>query len=89
MVTVSHRRWLFARGSNCKALTGKILVFWIGSHLWEVIAYETWLDFPLHLQMRKLPIERVSYDLEKNNKHLPKPFNGFGKCLLFVLSANG
>ena len=28
------------RGSNCKALTGKILVFCIGGRLWEVFAYE-------------------------------------------------
>ena len=34
-----HDRWRrqsFSRGSNCKALTGKIFVFWIGCHLWEV-----------------------------------------------------
>ena len=30
------------RGSNCKALTGNILVFWIGGRLWEVVAYERW-----------------------------------------------
>ena len=24
--------------SNCKALTGKILVFWIGGRLWVVVA---------------------------------------------------
>ena len=27
------------RGSNCKALIGKILVFWIGGRLWEVVEY--------------------------------------------------
>ena len=27
------------RGSYCRTLSGKILVFWIGGHLWEVIAY--------------------------------------------------
>ena len=29
------------RGSNCKALTGKVLVheFWIGGLLWEVVAH--------------------------------------------------
>ena len=27
------------RGSNYRALTGKSLVFWIGGHLWEVVAY--------------------------------------------------
>ena len=26
--------------SNCKALTGKILVFWIGGRLWVVVACE-------------------------------------------------
>ena len=27
VVAVAYRRWSFTRGSNCKALTGKILVF--------------------------------------------------------------
>ena len=27
------------RGPNCKALTLKILVFWIGGRLWEVVAH--------------------------------------------------
>ena len=40
MVAVAYRRWSFTRVSNCKALTGKVLVFWIGGHLWEVVAYE-------------------------------------------------
>ena len=30
MVEVAYRRLSFTRGSNCKALTGKILAFWIG-----------------------------------------------------------
>ena len=38
VVAVAYRRWYFTRGSNCKALTGKIVVFRIGSHLWKVIA---------------------------------------------------
>ena len=29
----------FTRGSNCKALTGKILVFWISGRLWEVVGH--------------------------------------------------
>ena len=33
-------RWSFTRSSNCKALIGNILVFWIGGRLWEVLAYE-------------------------------------------------
>ena len=39
VVAVAYRRWSFTRGSNCKALTGKILVFWIGGRLWEVVAH--------------------------------------------------
>ena len=42
MVTVTYRKWSFTRGSNCEALTGKILVFWIGGCLWEVVAYGRW-----------------------------------------------
>ena len=40
MVTVAYRRWSFTRDSNFKALTGKVLVFWIGGRLWEVVSYE-------------------------------------------------
>ena len=46
VVVVAYRRWSFTTGSNCKALTGKILVFWIGGRiimgggrLQEVVAY--------------------------------------------------
>ena len=50
MVAVAYRSWSFARGSNCKALTGKILVFWIGGRLWEVVAYERWSHMDVRLQ---------------------------------------
>ena len=39
VVAVAYRRWSFTRRSNCKALTGKTLVFWIGFRLWEVVAH--------------------------------------------------
>ena len=39
VVVVAYRRWSFTRGSNCKALTGKMLVFWIGGSLREVVAH--------------------------------------------------
>ena len=42
MVLVAYGRWSFTRGSNCKALTGKILVLWIGGRLWEVVDNERW-----------------------------------------------
>ena len=35
VVAVAYRRWSFTRGYNCKALTGKVLVFWISGHLRE------------------------------------------------------
>ena len=41
VVAVAYKRWSFTRGSNCKALAGKVLVheFWIGVLLWEVVAH--------------------------------------------------
>ena len=39
MVAVAYRRWSFTRGSNCKVLTGKILMSWTGGHLREVVAH--------------------------------------------------
>ena len=38
MVAVAYRRWSFTRDFNCKALIGKVLVFWIGGRLREVVA---------------------------------------------------
>ena len=39
MVAVAYKRWSFTRGSNCKASTGNVFVFWIGGLLWEVVAH--------------------------------------------------
>ena len=36
VVAVTYKRWLFTRVSNWTALTGKILMFWIGGRLREV-----------------------------------------------------
>ena len=45
MAAVAYRRWSFTRGSNCKTMTGKALVFYIGGRLWEeVVAYERCID---------------------------------------------
>ena len=49
MVAVAYRRWLFTRSSNCKASTGKVLVFWIGGRLREVVAYERWSHMEVRL----------------------------------------
>ena len=35
---VACERWLFTRGFNYMALTGNILVFWIGGYLKEAVA---------------------------------------------------
>ena len=32
-------------------LTGKILVFLIGDHLWEMVAYERWLHLEVQLYL--------------------------------------
>ena len=40
VVVVAYEMWSFTRGrSNCRALTGKNLVFWIGGRLREVVAH--------------------------------------------------
>ena len=39
VVAVAYRRSSFARGSSCRALTEKILVFWIGSCLRELVVH--------------------------------------------------
>ena len=49
MVVVAYRRWSSTRGSNFKALAGKLLVFWIGSRLWEVVAYKRWSHMEVRL----------------------------------------
>ena len=48
---VTYKRWSFTRGSNCKALSGKVLVheFWIGGLLWEVVAYKGWSHMEVRL----------------------------------------
>ena len=37
-----YKRWPFTRCSENDNLRWKFLVFWIGGHLWEVVAYEMW-----------------------------------------------
>ena len=51
VVAVAYARWSFTRGSNCKALTGKVLVheFWIGGLVREVVAYERWSHMKVRL----------------------------------------
>ena len=42
------------RGSKCRALTGKSLLFWISGCLWEVFAYEKWSHMEVKLYTKKL-----------------------------------
>ena len=39
VVAVAYERWSFTRGSNYRAFTGNIFVFWIGGRLREVVAH--------------------------------------------------
>ena len=60
MVAVAYWRWPFTRGSNCKALTGKVLVFWISGHLWEVVAYKRWLHMEVQLYYWEDSYQKIS-----------------------------
>ena len=40
----------------CKALIGKILVFWIGGRLWEVVAYERRSHMEMRLWIKYFPL---------------------------------
>ena len=51
VVPVAYRRWPFTTRSNCTALTRKILVFWIGGRLWELVAYERWSHMEVRLYL--------------------------------------
>ena len=41
------------RGSKCRALTGKSLLFRISGCLWEVFAYEKWSHMEVELYTKK------------------------------------
>ena len=56
VVAVAYRRWLFTRSSTCKAFTRKVLVFWIGGRLREVVAYERWS----HMEVRLYKVTLLS-----------------------------
>ena len=49
---VAYRSLSITRSCNCKALSGKVWVFWIGGRLWEVVAYERWL----HMEVRPITV---------------------------------
>ena len=49
VVSVAYKRWSFTRGSNCNASTRKIVLFWIGGHLWKVDGYESWPHMAVRL----------------------------------------
>ena len=39
MIVFTRKKWLFTSGFNCRVLTWKILEFWIGRQLWEVVRH--------------------------------------------------
>ena len=52
VVAVAYRRWPFTRGSNREVLTRKVLKFWIGGSLWEMVAYERWSHIQVQLYVK-------------------------------------
>ena len=75
MVAVTYRRWSFTRGSNCRALTDKNLVFWISGHLWEVVAYKRWLQMEvrLYLKLKILPPLGLFWGVGAGGENPPPP----------------
>ena len=63
MVALAYRGWSFTRGSNSKALTGNVLVSWIGSRLGrrshtEVRLYPQTVEDQSILRRQELYIDR-------------------------------
>ena len=52
MVAVAYERWSFTKGYNCIDFAGKILVFWIGSRLREVVSHGGSTVFKIFLSPR-------------------------------------
>ena len=80
MVAVAYRRWSFTRGSNCKALTKKVLVFWIGgpyrrwSHMEVPLYLNSYLALRLGVNRTKESILQVDFNIQKmvNIQHLQR-----------------
>ena len=65
MAMVTYRRWSFTRGSNCKALMGKVLVFWIGGRVWDLVAYERWLKMEFDCIYTDLVLAKFGVQLQQ------------------------
>ena len=73
VVAVAYRRWSFTRGSNFNALTGKILVFWIGGRLWEMVAYgeERWSHMEVRLYHETSREDGKQVNIHKKGNFFP------------------
>ena len=73
MVAVAYTRWLFTRGSNLNSLTGKILVFWIGGRLWEMVAYggERWSYMEVRLYHETSREDGKQVNIHKKGNFFP------------------
>ena len=49
IVVVAYRRWSFTRGSNCRAFTRNVLVFWLDGRLRKVVTHIGWTVQYTHL----------------------------------------
>ena len=74
VVVVAYRRWSFTTGSNCKALTGKILVFWIdgriimgGGRIWRFDCIHIYLAGFLNTQAPNRPLPSNSFFFRPKN----------------------
>ena len=72
VVAVAYRRWSFTRGSNCSALTGKILVFRI-----EVVAYGRWSH--MEVRLYQIVADNALLNLQNSSYHTKAESNNFLK----------
>ena len=79
VVAVTYRRFSFTRGSSCKALSGKVLVFWIGGRLWEVVAYKRWsqMEVRLYLEIYHIWYYRLCFSKFSCVTLYPDPYRGW------------
>ena len=88
VVVVAYKRWLFTRGSNYSALTGKNVVFQIGGRLWEVVAYERWSHMEVQLCLWLHSINLFFQGAGREGLYVQTEFIAVVAALLIWWSAN-
>ena len=70
MFAATYKRWSFTWGSNLRNLIGKILVFWKGGFLWEVLLAKggrKWSKPRNHVNHIKMSLKHAKFSINWNN----------------------